>query len=93
MSAFMKTAAAAGATYAANPDVVIPFEPSYMYLSVTSTTNAYFSFDGVNDHGFLRGGTNQTQNLNLMVRTRATKVWLRQDSGAVTGIVMAYTDN
>ena len=90
MSAYMKTVAAPAA-YNALPDAEVPFEPNQLILAPTSTADAYFSFDGVNDHGYLVGGTNQTQTLNLHLIVKQRKIWVKQVAGAVSVRVMAYT--
>ena len=91
MSAYMK-AVAAPAAYNTAPDIEIPFEPSQIFIRPDgSSVDAYFSFDGKEDHGLLLGGTNQTQNLSMVLFIKNRKIWVRQSAGAVTVRVMAYT--
>jgi hypothetical protein len=90
MSAYMKTVVAP-ASYAAAPDVSLDFEPNQLILQPTGSSDAIFSFDGVNDHGYLMGGTNQTQAMNLHLFVKQKKVWVKQAAGAVSVRVMAYT--
>lgn len=59
-----------------SPQVVIPFEPrSIAVINEDGVDDAFVSFDGVNDHGHLIGGT------ATEFKQRVTKVWLKR--GAV----------
>lgn len=75
--------------YPASPQVEVPFLPDALYLKVESgTPGVLVSFDGVNDHLHI-----VPDDLLVLVRTRCTKVWLKEDTaGASTFRVSAFTD-
>ena len=79
----MQTVAVTAATYTANPQVVLGFEPDSITMfneSATATDVVVFSFDGVTDHGKL---VPLTPLAALSWETKLREVWLRLRSGAV----------
>lgn len=88
MSAFLSTAIAVPAAYAATPEVSLEFTPDSLQLRST-VGNFFYSFDGVNDHGMARA----TDTTPLQLRTKNRKVWFKQDGGAATARVSALTDS
>ncbi len=77
-----------GATYATLPTTTIPFQP--LSITVTNPLSSgsgavlAFSFDGVNDHGYLERG--ETIQFNPMNRTQ---VWVRQKTAPGAGSTLA----
>lgn len=86
MSAFLSSALTVPAAYTlATPDVKLDFEPdSVMFRAVTG--NFFYSWDGVNDHGMVNSTDAQ-----LVLNTKRRKVWLKQNGGASTARVAAFT--
>lgn len=84
------------ASYSANPDISLDFEPKewlIVNLNTTVTHYLYFSFDGQNDHGKLIPGSPIA---GCSYKNRAKKLWLRASTGGggttVSAIVMASTE-
>lgn len=73
------------ASYTAAPDISLPFEPDTLMLR-SEAGSFFFSFDGVNNHGRVIAA-----DPNLALSTKRTKVWLKQDGGAATARISAFT--
>jgi hypothetical protein len=92
---FTLTAAPADAMYPVVPQVNLKFRPDeYAFVNESVDTDVYCSFDGVNDHIWLKVGSPlQSQGYESIER----KVWFRRGpigiSGAAHVIVEASTDS
>ena len=87
MATFSKEVDVVGAaTYPATPQVLIPFTPEDVLVLVEHPTLAiYVSFDGTTDAGKLTPGIC----VALEWHQHVSKVWLRVDSAASPGPIIA----
>jgi len=90
MSAKMSGAITVGASYAAQSapdfDVSAEFVPDFFDFRATAGS-FFYSFDGVNDHGIV----NNTDLVPIKVESHCRKVWVKQNGGAATARVSAWT--
>jgi hypothetical protein len=80
--------AVAPATYAANASLAVAFEPDYWLLTPVSGGDAFYSFDGKNDHGRVKATFTEP----VLLRSKARSIWVRQVGGAATVGIAAATD-
>ena len=73
------------ASYATAPNADLTFVPDTLVFR-SEAGNYFFSFDGVNDHGRV-----VSTDPNLIISVQRRKVWFKQDGGAATARVSAYT--
>ncbi len=83
-----------GLVYPVPPTIDLTFRPDeYCFTNLSSDTDAFFSFDGVNDHGVLRPATPLSSQTYESVER---KVWFRTGpvgaSLAAPMVVEAATD-
>lgn len=86
MAAYMTTVVVP-ASYAAQnaPNIALEFVPdTLIFRSVTGSF--YVSFDGVNDHLLV-----EDSDPALVINTKRTKIWFKQNSGAATARLSAVT--
>jgi hypothetical protein len=84
MPSFLTDFDAAGTlAYPVNPQVSVPFRPDeYAFDNESTDTDVFLSFDGVNDHVWLRqGGPLQVQGYESIQR----EVWYRTGPLGVSG--------
>lgn len=71
---------AAPASYATPPSLSAGFTPDYWVFVPISGVDAYYSFDGINNHGRIKS----TLTAAMIVESKAEKVWIKQAGGAST---------
>lgn len=102
-NAFLSAAVTVPAAYvAATPDVDLSdippsaapptinrasFVPDYWIFRAVAG-NYFYSFDGINDHGMV----NAADTVPLKIPCKARKVWTKQNGGAATARLQAFTN-
>lgn len=76
----------APAAYTVAPDVTLQFQPDVWVVRAT-TGNALVSLDGTNNYFSVRTADTGP----LYVQSKGQKLWVKQDGGAATVLVAAFS--
>ncbi len=78
--------------YPDDPQLVVNFTPEWLlFTNTASAVVAHYSFDGVNDHGYINPAVSPQSQWPGEGKPQHVKVWLRRDSAGIDACVVVIT--